>query len=81
MGPGRLQYRTGIKPVQIAPFVGEVTPEIEAIAEMFRRAGIETNVAPNIDHALWQKLLHNAAINPVSAVTGLTCREILGDPT
>ncbi|MEK6687844.1 MAG: 2-dehydropantoate 2-reductase, partial [Gemmatimonadota bacterium] len=80
MGPGRLQYRTGIKPVQIAPFVGEVTPEIEAVAEMFRRAGIDTNVAPNIDHALWQKLLHNAAINPVSAVTGLTCREILGDP-
>ena len=78
-GPARLNYRIGIKPMQIAPLAGQVTPEIEAIAEVFRHAGLDTIVAPNIDHVLWQKLLHNAAINPVSAVTGLTCREILAD--
>jgi 2-dehydropantoate 2-reductase len=79
-GPGRLNYRAGIKPIQMAPFVGPVTPEIEVIGDVFRRAGLDTNVTANIDHVLWQKLLHNAAINPVSAVTGLTCREMLGDP-
>ena len=78
-GPGRLSFRTGIKPIQIAPFAGNVTPEIEAIGEVFRRAGLDTNVVANIDHVVWQKLLHNAVINPVSAVTGLTCREILAD--
>ena len=79
-GPGRLNYRAGIKPFQIAPFAGGITPEIEAVGELFRRAGFDTNVVPTLDHVIWQKLLHNAVINPVSAVTGLTCREILGDP-
>ncbi len=78
-GPGRLQYRAGIKPIQIAPFMGAITPAIEAIGDLFRRAGLETTVVPNIDHTVWQKLLHNAVINPTSAVTGLTCREMLGD--
>ena len=78
-GPGRLQFRAGVKPIQIAPFAGAVTPAIEAIGDMFRRAGLDTNVVPNIDHVVWQKLLHNAVINPVSAITGLTCREILAD--
>lgn len=79
VGPGRLQFRAGIKPIQIAPFDGIVTPAIDAIGETFRRAGLDTAVVADIDHAVWQKLLHNAAINPVSAITGLTCREILGD--
>lgn len=78
-GPGRVNFRAGVKPIQIAPFTGAITPEIEAIGAMFSRAGLDTNVVPNIDHTVWQKLLHNAVINPVSAVTGLTCREILAD--
>lgn len=78
-GPGRLQFRAGIKPIQIAPFEGAITPAIEAIGAMFREAKLDTNIVPNIDHAVWQKLLHNAVVNPVSAITGLTCREMLGD--
>ncbi len=79
-GPGRLNYRAGIKPFQIAPFVGGVTPGIEAIGALFRNAGFETDVVPALDHIIWQKLLHNAVVNSVSAVTGLTCREIIADP-
>jgi len=78
-GPGRLQYRAGIKPIQIAPFTGAVTPDVEAIGELFRNAGLDTNVVENIDHTVWQKLLHNAIVNPTSAVTGLTCRQMMGD--
>ena len=78
-GPGRLRYRAGIKPMQIAAVCGGATPEAEMIGEAFRRAGFETNVVANVDHALWQKLLHNAVVNPTSAITGLTCRELLAD--
>jgi 2-dehydropantoate 2-reductase len=78
-GPNRIRYRPGIKPIQIAPYDGEVTPEIEAIGEVFNAAGLKTDVVENIDHAVWQKLLHNAVVNPVSALTGLTCRELLDD--
>lgn len=78
-GPRRLQYRAGIKPIQIAPFAGERTPALEAIGEMFRNAGLDTEVVPNVEHAIWQKLLHNAVVNPTSALTGLTCREMMAD--
>jgi len=78
-GPGRLRYRAGIKPIQVAALRGGATPEVEAIGEALRRAGFETNVVANVDHALWQKLLHNAVVNSTSAITGLTCRELLAD--
>ena len=42
--------------------------------------GLHTEVAANVEHAVWQKALHNAVVNPTSALTGLTCREMLGDP-
>jgi 2-dehydropantoate 2-reductase len=78
-GPNRLRYRAGIKPVQIAPYDGRLTPEIEAVGEVFRRGGLPTNVVENIDNVIWQKLLHNATINATSAVTGLNCREMMAD--
>lgn len=78
-GPNRIRYRAGIKPIQIAPFDGVLSPAVEAVGEVFRRAGLNTDVVENIDHAVWQKLLHNAVVNPVSALTGMTCREMLDD--
>jgi 2-dehydropantoate 2-reductase len=78
-GPNRLRYRPGIKPIQIAPYDGRVTEKVREIGEVFRRSGLSTEVAENIDHAVWQKLLHNAVVNPVSALTGLSCRELLDD--
>ncbi len=78
-GPNRLRYRKGIKPIQIAPVDGKLTSDLEAIGEVFRKAGLDTNVVESIDHVVWQKLLHNAVVNPVSALTGLTCRELLDD--
>lgn len=79
-GPRRLQYRAGIKPIQIAPFEGGSTPALREVAETFQRAGFATEIVPNVQYAIWQKLLHNAVINPTSALTGLTCREMLADP-
>ncbi|MCU0690164.1 MAG: 2-dehydropantoate 2-reductase, partial [Polyangiaceae bacterium] len=78
-GPNRLRYRMGINPMQVAPFCGRVTPELRQLEEVFRRAGLATDVVENVDHAVWQKILHNAVVNPVSALTGMTCDEMLED--
>jgi len=80
VGPNRIRYRPGIKPIQIAPYDGTITPEILAVGEVFDKSGLNTEVADQIDNVIWQKLLHNAVVNPVSALTGLTCRELLSDP-
>jgi 2-dehydropantoate 2-reductase len=79
VGPNRIRFRPGIKPIQISPFQGELTPEIRALGETLREGGLNIDVVENIDHVIWQKLLHNAVVNPVSALTGLTCRELLDD--
>ena len=79
-GPRSLRYRAGIKPIQIAPCAGERTAAVENVAAVFRRAGFDTEVVANVEHAIWQKLLHNAVVNPTSALTGLTCREMRADP-
>jgi 2-dehydropantoate 2-reductase len=78
-GPNRMRYRTGIKPIQMAPLDGVVTDEVRAIAEMFRAAGLAAEVVPDVDPVVWQKLVHNAVVNPVSALTGMTCSELLED--
>jgi 2-dehydropantoate 2-reductase len=78
-GPNRMRYRTGIKPIQMAPVDGRITDEVRAIGETFRAAGLATEVVASVDTAVWQKLVHNAIVNPVSAITGMTCSELLED--
>jgi 2-dehydropantoate 2-reductase len=78
-GPNQLRYRVGIKPIQICPYRGQPTPEVQKIVSVFKQAGLDTEVVENIDHVVWQKLLHNAVVNPVSALTGLNCDQLLQD--
>ncbi len=78
-GPNRLCYRMGIRPMQMAPIAGELTDELLDIGRFFTAAGLTTEVLANVDHAVWQKLLHNAVVNPVSALSGMSCNELLED--
>lgn len=78
-GPNSLRFRPGIKPIQISTFEGKPTEDVKRIGEVFRKANLETEVVDNVDHAIWQKLLHNAVVNPVSALTGLDCNGLLAD--
>jgi 2-dehydropantoate 2-reductase len=79
-GPNRMRYRTGIKPIQMAPLDRRITDEVRAISEVFRKAGMPAEVVEEVDTAVWQKLLHNSVINPMSALTGMSCSELLEDP-
>lgn len=79
-GPNRMRYRAGIKPIQMAPLNRIVTDEVRAIGEVFCRAGMAAQVVEEVDTVVWQKLLHNAVVNPVSALTGMSCSELLDDP-
>ena len=78
-GPNRMRYRTGIKPVQVAPVTGEVTDELRAIGAMFSAAGLATEIVQSVDTVVWQKLVHNSVVNPISALTGMSCSELLDD--
>ncbi|RJR46069.1 MAG: ketopantoate reductase family protein [Deltaproteobacteria bacterium] len=43
-------------------------PEIEAAAAIFRRAGFTCRSVPDIETLLWDKLMINAGINPLTAL-------------
>lgn len=79
-GPNRMRYRDGIKPMQMAPLSRKITDEVRAVGAAFRNAGMPTEVVEDVDTAVWQKLVHNAVVNPVSALTGMSCSELLEDP-
>lgn len=45
---------------------------IEQIAAAFRAAGIPTEYAANVEAVLWDKILYNAALNPLGAILECT---------
>jgi 2-dehydropantoate 2-reductase len=65
-------------------FVGEldhrITDRATRIAQMFCRAGIETEASPNIHDQVWGKLVVNAGINALTALTGFKNGQLLDYP-
>lgn len=49
-------------------------------AALFATAGFDTPVVSDIRAALWAKLVGNAAVNPLSVITGATIRHMAEDP-
>jgi len=55
--------------------------QAEAVAEIFRRAGIETHVSDCLKQARWEKLLWNVPFNTLSVTAGgVNTKQILADP-
>ncbi len=68
---GNVKY-TGKGEIIIGQLDGKITIGMRRIRELFNRAGLETRVSRDIKSVLWSKLIINAGINALSAVTGLT---------
>ena len=60
----------GAGPTYVGPGPGsQVTPEeVAAVVDLFRLAGLECQARDDIDRVLWEKLLVNVAINPLTAL-------------
>jgi 2-dehydropantoate 2-reductase len=58
----------------------ELSPDIEAISALMTQAGLNITISPNIRNEIWNKLLGNAAFNPISALTRALMSEIMADP-
>lgn len=63
----------GLGPTYLGPPPGSLVPlaEVEAVAALFRRAGLPCEVRDNIEAVLWEKLLVNVGINPLTAILGI----------
>jgi 2-dehydropantoate 2-reductase len=72
VGPGHVEQDTGGKS-WIGPFEPKPASmdEIEDLAALLTKSGIETLAMEDSRGAQWTKLIFNAATNPVGALTGL----------
>ncbi|MBN1825889.1 MAG: 2-dehydropantoate 2-reductase [Candidatus Eisenbacteria bacterium] len=82
-GPGRLLWHRGA-PLRIGrPLVGAPSggdPETEELARALTAGDWETLPAKDIRREIWRKLIVNAAINPLGAITGLPNGELIRTP-
>jgi 2-dehydropantoate 2-reductase len=58
---------------------GEVTERIHVISRAFEAAGLQAPVERDIRRYIWRKLINNAALNTVSALTRATVHQMLRD--
>ena len=75
VGPG-VAAHTNLGLTVIGELDGAITDRALAIAAMFEAAGLPVEVVDNVEGHVWSKFVHNCAINPVSAITGLRAGEI-----
>jgi 2-dehydropantoate 2-reductase len=58
---------------------GGVSARAQALADVLNVAGFDVKVSPRIQQDIWFKLWGNMTMNPVSALTGAPCDQILDD--
>lgn len=79
LGPGRMKHAGKGKSV-IGELSGEITERVRQIADMFSRAGLETETSDNAVGLIWGKLLSNVGLNALTAITGLLNGQLLDYP-
>jgi 2-dehydropantoate 2-reductase len=80
LAPGHIIAGTRGKDTYIGELDGAITLRVQAIADTFNRAGLNTTVSANIVGAMWDKLLVNVATGALSGITGLTYGDLYAVP-
>jgi 2-dehydropantoate 2-reductase len=79
LGPAHVLH-SNVGPTELGELDGSLSERCLSVARLFSDAGLPTQVSPNAVGVIWSKFVHNCAINPVSALTGLRPGEIARDP-
>jgi len=80
VGPGHIRH-LGYTLVALGEFAMRgISERMRAIADDFRRANVETELAEDLDVARWQKLVWNIPYNGLSVVLNATTSELMAQP-
>jgi 2-dehydropantoate 2-reductase len=68
-------------PTWIGPYAGTSTPQalVDEAGDLIARSGLKVEVLPDLLPAQWSKLIFNAAVNGVAALTGLPHVAVFAD--
>ena len=78
--PGVFAQRGSPPRIVLGEGDGDISERAQAIAEVLRGAGIETEVSPNVLTALWSKLIYICALSGMSCITRASFTEVLDTP-
>jgi 2-dehydropantoate 2-reductase len=76
--PGVVQHVEGNR-FSLAELDGERTERVRELSGALIQAGLKAPVQTRIRQEIWLKLIGNATLNPVSALTRATLGELMGD--
>lgn len=79
LGPGRMRHAGNGKTI-IGELDGKKTERLVKIAQVFREAGLETELSDNVLGLVWDKLMVNVGINALCGITKLQNGELLSYP-
>lgn len=71
LGPGHAQIGRKGKPSYIGELDGRRTARAAEVSRLLSSVGLQTEVVEDIQARIWNKLLVNIAVSPLSAITGL----------
>jgi 2-dehydropantoate 2-reductase len=80
LGLGHVLH-SNVGPTWVGEAVGGSSQRVGNLAKRLTSVGLPTTVSENIMGIVWSKFVHNCAINPVSAITGLRPGEIARNPS
>ena len=80
VGPGHIRHAGFTPSITIGELDDRRTRRIAEIEQLFKRAGVETTIAPDIQVALWTKFLFIASFSGVGAMANAPAGVIRSDP-
>jgi 2-dehydropantoate 2-reductase len=79
VGPGHITH-THAGPTYLGEITGDLTKRLTDLVGIFEKANFNSIPVDNITAHIWEKWVHNCAINAISAVSGLRVGEISSTP-
>lgn len=78
LGRGHMRH-AGVGPTLVAPFVSGGRERAAQTAELLTKSGINTIAAEDMQSMIWSKLIVNAAINPLTAISNVRNGQLVKD--
>ncbi len=78
--PGIIEHRAGPDVIQLGELDGPPSARAQRIADTLRRAGIKTQVRPDMRVALWEKFVLICGLSGLTALTRLPLGAVLACP-